>query len=391
MAVTESLGSGFGTENRIGTGNDAEEMHVETHCIDVNEDSNRDEEKRDALAKQREKYLSQEPRAALAGGGTGVMHGLRRMWDAMFSNIDSHNEKLYYLLIIELFFIFLTYTHYPYFDNKNKFLTPIVMGGETSLLGETITQLRRCITMKQSYLTHSMPMLANDEESIIYPRSVKAATSGGMHTRNSSNVNAETLLSPNITPSPLLSPTSTSTNRGHVRNISSGGKSLEREQVVPLQLRDRDREQELKELTLTNESSSVRDHLKHLTWGGLNGLLSSYWIELVITLFPSKKYACVLLDQTVGTVIFQTLYTLFICVWDAEIEVSPSTSATRTTAELTGESFAQHYGHMLWKYMKISWLMWPFVSVVSFTLLPPGWIFPVNCVSATVFTVLLGM
>lgn len=328
------------------------------------DDSTRDAEKKQALTKQREKYMSIEASVRRESQG-GFVHRMKMIWNAMFSDVDTHNEHLYYLLLIELFFIFLTYTHYPYFDKKNKFLTPIVMGGETSLLGETVTQLRKCIMKKKTF---HRAILSNDEEKSLQHLSLdtRRVTNTGMHSRSSSNVDKLA--------SPLLSPTLSGNVRGHNRNISRS-----------LDLRDSN-----------VQDDSLRDHLKYLMWGGLNGLLSSYWIDLVITLFPTKRYACVLLDQTIGTVIFQTLYTLFICIWDAEVEVisksySNGTLNSKGKVELTWDAFVRNYASMLWKYMKISWMIWPFVSIISFTLLPHEWIFPVNCISATIFTVLLGM
>ena len=318
---------------------------VDIKITDESNTNSRDIEKQEVLNKQRENYLNNENKRTSSG-------------DTLSSFFDSHNEILYYLLGIELFFIFLTYSHYQYFDKKNKFLTPIVMGSETSLLGKTLILLYKCYKNPRSF--QNSKYRANDEENSILGLSnsdninlnISQMKSGNMHSRNTSNV--DKLFSPKLTPS--LSISEINNESPHIQD------------------------------------ENLKEHLKFMIWGGLNGLLSSYWIEFVVNLFPNMKLACVLLDQTIGTIIFQTLYSLFICLWDWEIESLNSVDfTTNSNIELTWDSFIDNYSKVLWKYMKLSWMIWPFVSLCCFTLLPETWIFPVNCIFTTVFSVLLGM
>lgn len=309
--------------------------------------SSRDTEKSEMMTKQREKYLGNGEGDPSGRSGGGMATRLNYVWKVFFSDIDSHAEHLYYVLAVELFFIFLTYTHYPRLDKKNRFLTPIVMGGETSLLGETLTQLhkwgQRKISCGRQREVRTLLRQTDEEMSLGAgrelgsPKLAPPYRRGGLHSRNPSEVDK-------IMSSPLP--------------------------IDPAVLRN----------------AIVREHFKFLCWGGLNGLLSSYWIEFVISLSNGWRLLCVGIDQSVGTVIFQTLYSLFLCLWDGEIEIGTDSDAQ---IDLTWESFIAHYSGMLWKYMKLSWTVWPFISLISFTVLNEDWIFPLNCICTTIFTVIL--
>ena len=351
--------------------------------------NSRDQEKREVLAKQRENYLNSAATSGLEGDlplqpgarNAGRLRRIRLFVRNLFCDIDSHTEHLFYVMAAEMFFIFLTYTHYSYLDKKNRFLTPIVMGGETSLLGQTLTQLFDWTRTRTALRNRALYKRPSDEEMNL--TSVTNGTSNSMstgmremHSRNSSSNTIPAAVSPHLGP---VSGTP-----------AASGQPLDQMQIqspLPRRMLAADRE------------ASLRDHLKFLTWGGVNGLLCSYWIELLLTVFRDRQLVCVLVDQTAGTVIFQTLYSLFICLWDGEVEISGAAAAaiadggdaTCRTVELTWENFTNHYAGMLWKYMKMSYLVWPVISFLCFTVLSDEWIFPVNCFFATLFGVTLGM
>jgi hypothetical protein len=339
--------------------------------------NSRDIEKLQVQAKQRDNYLNTSMNNTINNNfnnqnqhqNQSKLSKCRSFINSMFIDINPYLEYLYYLFTIELFFIFLTYTHYPSLDKKNKFLTPIIMGSETSLLGETLIQICRWIKSINQSKDHKYMLSLlhqNDEEKNLELdelnlNSVRNDSIEHGHQRNLSvySHNAHSRSSSNVersTASPALLPSVTS--------------SLTNEQEL------------LKEAFIT-------EHLKYVAWGGLNGLLSSYWIEFVTSSFQERRILCVCIDQSVGTVIFQTLYCLFVCLWDGEVEIV--SVGIQPKIELTWDSFLRHYAGMLWKYMKLSWIVWPFISFVSFTSLPQEWIFPINCIFTTLFTVVLGL
>lgn len=190
-------------------------------------------------------------------------------------------EKLLYLLVVEAFVLFIVFTHYPYLDNHNRFLTPLVMGALTSFMGQTLTSLFKWI---KACGTTTEPALA------------------------------------------LL----------------------------------------------------WRNHGKFLLWGATSGVLASYWIDFLVATFPEARYICVILDQTVATFTFQWLFVVFSGVWDAEF----------ANAEPLSWS---HSVRLWWSLVKLSYLVWPYVSVFCFTWAPPQWIFPINCLFGTLFSVVLAL
>lgn len=337
--------------------------------------STRDQEKMKTLAKQRENYLNSGATGpgimdseVLTAPGTrnaGVLKRIRLFMRDLFCDVDSHTEHLFYLTALEMFFIFLTYTHYSYFDKKNRFLTPIVMGGETSLLAQTLSQLFNWTQTRTAMRNRMLLKALNDEE---------MSVGGGNCTTNSKS--------------------------SRMREMHSRNSSIN---TTPISLESSSAEPSQAQILITaDKDASLRDHIKFLTWGGVNGLLCSYWIELLLTMFKDRPIMCVLADQSVGTVIFQTLYSLFVCLWDGEIEVYGvaidiadsqhiHSSHARRTVDLTWENFTNYYAGMLWRYMKLSYLMWPVISVLCFTVLSDKWIFPVNCFFSTLFGVTLGM
>lgn len=313
--------------------------------------SSREAEKIETLTRQRENYLNYD-----SSNQNGFFSKCKGFIKALFSGVDSHTERLLYLFAFETFFIFLTYTHYPYLDKKNKFLTPIVMGGETSLLGQTITQLFKW-NQNRSLDSNTYKNIVADEEKNM----------SGIDGLNSNlNIKSGTCIDVN------------SNNRGmHSRNPSNIDKIFSN--ISPGISAST-------QLDIVDTDQYITNHLKFLTWGAINGLLCSYWIEFLLLLFEEKKIFCVLLDQSLGTVIFQTLYSLFVCLWDGEVEVG-----SESTVDLTWNNFTKHYATMLWKYIKLSYMIWPIISLLSFTILREDWIFPVNCIFSTIFSVVLGM
>lgn len=195
-------------------------------------------------------------------------------------------EKLLYLALVEVFVLFVVFTHYPKLDERNQFLTPLVTGAMTSFMGQTLTSLIQW---------------------------VKAC--------------------------------------GHIRGSTSQHPTL---------------------------PSVWRNHCKFLLWGGISGLLTNWWIELLVSSFPEKRYMCVILDQTVATFFFQSLFVLFSMVWDVEFSQAETPSWRQCIS-------------LCWKLVKLSYLVWPYVSVFCFTWAPKQWIFPINCLFSTLFSVILAM
>lgn len=138
-------------------------------------------------------------------------------------------------------------------------------------------------------------------------------------------------------------------------------------------------------LSIPNNTHSIptlplvwRNHMKFLVWGGISGILANFWIEFLVVTFSDKPYMSVLLDQTVGTFFFQALFTLFSGVWDVEFTNADPLSWRESLA-------------ICWKFIKLSYLLWPYVSVFCFTWAPVDLIFPINCIVATIFSVVLAM
>lgn len=122
-----------------------------------------------------------------------------------------------------------------------------------------------------------------------------------------------------------------------------------------------------------------RNHMKFFLWGFTSGILVNFWIEALVDTFGSSKwYFCVLLDQTIGTLTFQSLFAFFSTAWDIEV----AHADPKTFEEIID---------MIYKLIKLSYCVWPYVSIFCFSLAPAHLIFPINCAFGTFFAVLLAI
>lgn len=371
-----------------------------------NNNDDRDKEKHETISKLRENYLNinidnLDNESIIYNTKISIIEKIKLLFKKLTSNIDKRTEILFYLFSIEMFFIFLTYTHYSYFDKKNRFLTPIVMGGETSLLGQTLSQLFKWVIFCSNNNT-SNPYIIQDEEmnicnseiSNISDSNEKKQVKDFNDTFNKSSTSNGTYIN----------------NKPHFNNMHIRNSSKNNIQNITIPINNNNNNDN-KATNIVDQDITIQGHLKFFIWGGVNGLLCSYWIELLLSIFKGKKIVCVLIDQSIGSVIFQTLYSLFICLWDGEIEIDGTleedinniinntininsnhyNNNLNKTVDLTWDNFKKYYSGMLWKYMKLSYLIWPFISVLCFTILKDEWIFPVNCFFTTLFSVILGM
>lgn len=246
------------------------------------------------------------------------MSDLEKQQQEKKDEIDTQGEKLIYAIALEIFCISLIYTHYPMLDFKNKYLTPLITGTLTSLLGQSITQF--CIWVKCNdnwsfLLSRLFPKISNDNSNS------KSCNNGNGNDKDNNN-----------------------DNDNNYRDKQSHLHVIER--VI-----------------------SAEEHFKFGCWGALSGLCTSIWIDFLLTSFPERPLICVLLDQTIGNITMQIIYVVFVGIWDGNYN---------------------GWIHLIWKLTKVSYLIWPWVSVLSFTVLNSEWIFPFNCLVGTAFGVILG-
>lgn len=115
--------------------------------------------------------------------------------------------------------------------------------------------------------------------------------------------------------------------------------------------------------------------LKFYTWGAINGILSSMWINYILSTFPEKDQVLhrFLTDQIIAAPLFLFVFMSFHCLWeDVDLILSLKTGFVRN--------------------LLASYCIWPFASIIGFG----GWIdessiFGFNCFVSLVWTVALGV
>ncbi|CDK28920.1 unnamed protein product [Kuraishia capsulata CBS 1993] len=115
----------------------------------------------------------------------------------------------------------------------------------------------------------------------------------------------------------------------------------------------------------------LNKHIKFFVWGVINGVLTMFWIELLLKV-SAKTVVRVSLDQGIGNPGFQLLFVTFDSMWDRANLIERLKKTYIPTC-------------------KISFLFWPFVSIVSFGLMRQDLIFPFNCFLSLVWSVVLAV
>lgn len=109
--------------------------------------------------------------------------------------------------------------------------------------------------------------------------------------------------------------------------------------------------------------------LRFIVWGSINGVLTSLWIDMLIVQFPNIIVR-VLVDQLVGSPCFQLIFLALAAIWDnSDIKTVLRVNYLRS--------------------LKLSYLIWPSFSILSFSILPPELIFPCNCLVNLIWNVIL--
>ncbi|GMM36552.1 hypothetical protein DASC09_038770 [Saccharomycopsis crataegensis] len=109
---------------------------------------------------------------------------------------------------------------------------------------------------------------------------------------------------------------------------------------------------------------------KFLIWGCINGVLTSLWIDMLFVQFD-HTVARVMVDQLIGSPFFQLVFLVLNAIWDNNNDI-------RTYLRVN-----------YLKSLKLSYLIWPCFSILSFSILPPEFIFPCNCLVNLIWNVIL--
>ncbi|GMG21442.1 unnamed protein product [Ambrosiozyma monospora] len=170
---------------------------------------------------------------------------------------------------------------------------------------------------------------------------------------------------------------------------------------------------------------NVNKNIKFYIWGVINGILTSYWIGFLvgsedvssagagagavggnagfIQELTSSGIGRFLVDQSFGACGFQFLFCVYNCVWERWLFASGGNSSngggdsggSGGSDSPNGSWFSRvfaGFGGLYFKALKYSYLIWPFVSYVSFNVIEDQSIlFPLNCFSNLVFTLLLSI
>lgn len=119
---------------------------------------------------------------------------------------------------------------------------------------------------------------------------------------------------------------------------------------------------------------NITNVIKFFTWGCINGVLTSLWIDVLVLHFQDIVIR-VMVDQIIGAPIFQLFFiSLMTFWWDSEDAESKSSS-----------NFKRNY----FRALKLSYLIWPTFSIMSFALLPAELIFPCNCLVNLIWNIVL--
>ncbi|ODV87582.1 hypothetical protein CANARDRAFT_26966 [[Candida] arabinofermentans NRRL YB-2248] len=120
-----------------------------------------------------------------------------------------------------------------------------------------------------------------------------------------------------------------------------------------------------------HKTYSFNKHVKFYIWGTLNGLFTTVWIHILFTYVEHPMYRF-LVDQSIGTGLFQFMFVLFNCVWE-RADLITQLKTTYVSA------------------LKYSYMIWPAISFLSFNYLTPEVIFPLNCFCNLIFTFVLAI
>lgn len=110
--------------------------------------------------------------------------------------------------------------------------------------------------------------------------------------------------------------------------------------------------------------------LKFVVWGTINGYFSALWIDLLMARVETTVFR-ILLDQTIGTPLFQLTFTMLSTMWDGESLLESVIRATFLRS------------------LRYSYCFWPFFSMAMFTVIPPERMVISNCVANFIWNVVL--
>lgn len=99
---------------------------------------------------------------------------------------------------------------------------------------------------------------------------------------------------------------------------------------------------------------------KFFVWGCINGVLTSLWIDMLFFQCPNTV-SRVLVDQLIGLPMFQLTFLVMNAIWDNNSDIKTYLKINYVRS------------------LKLSYLIWPCFSIISFSILPAHLIFPCNC------------
>lgn len=109
---------------------------------------------------------------------------------------------------------------------------------------------------------------------------------------------------------------------------------------------------------------------KFLLWGTINGGLTAMWIGMLVANVEHVAFQ-IIIDQTVGNPMFQFIFALLNSLWERDPLFSGSSRST------------------FFKSLRYSLCYWPFVSAITFLVVPPRYMFLMNCIATFVWNIVL--
>lgn len=111
--------------------------------------------------------------------------------------------------------------------------------------------------------------------------------------------------------------------------------------------------------------------IKFWIWGAINGIMTAYWIDFLLANVENilKRVFC---DQLIGTPYFQLIFIVYNCLWE-NYDIIPTLK------------------QIYFKTIIYSLVVFSIPSFISFKYLPPHLIFPLNCITTLVWTIVLSL
>ena len=108
---------------------------------------------------------------------------------------------------------------------------------------------------------------------------------------------------------------------------------------------------------------------KFILWGLINGICTVLWTRVITDYFQELTHR-VLIDQLIGSPVFQLVFNILNSLWN-EGTINKSTRITFLKA------------------MKYSYFFWPFFSIVLFVFIPAEMLFPATCLANLMWNIIL--